>query len=87
MIALAFAPDGDELVSTGLDGKLCHWGLRPDACFVSSAVVISGHNKRGMERGGGGGEMDPSVALGGRLLPTCFTGGGTTSKSPSQRRR
>mmetsp|Transcript_27018 Transcript_27018/g.57888 ORF Transcript_27018/g.57888 Transcript_27018/m.57888 type:complete len:700 (-) Transcript_27018:713-2812(-) len=74
--ALTFAPGGDDLVSTGLDGRLYHWDLRPDACFVSSVAAI-----RSMERGGGG--MDPSVATGGRLVPTCFSG--VTSKSPSQR--
>ena len=61
--ALAFAPGGDDLVSTGLDGKIQHWDLRPDSCFVSSMDAITS----------GAGKRDPSVATGGRLYPTSFT--------------
>ena len=82
--ALAFAPGGDDLVSTGLDGKIQHWDLRPDSCFVSSMdAITSGKNS-----------CDPSVATGGRLYPTSFTDGssnnnrtGLHNKASSKRRR
>lgn len=72
--AVTFAPDGDDLVSSGSDGTIRHWDLRPDSCFVSSMAAIgeSGRGRRFEEEGGGGGGGDPSVAMGGRLLPTYF---------------
>eukprot|EP00580_Thalassiosira_gravida_P015246 CAMPEP_0201661052 /NCGR_PEP_ID=MMETSP0494-20130426/3522_1 /ASSEMBLY_ACC=CAM_ASM_000839 /TAXON_ID=420259 /ORGANISM="Thalassiosira gravida, Strain GMp14c1" /LENGTH=728 /DNA_ID=CAMNT_0048139065 /DNA_START=264 /DNA_END=2450 /DNA_ORIENTATION=+ len=95
--ALAFAPNGEDLVSAGSDGRMHHWDLRPDSCFVSSLSAIDGSNNIGNKRNGGG-TMDPSVAIGGRLAPTHFAykGGTTTggendklasSTSPSRRRR
>jgi len=94
--ALAFAPSGEDLVSAGSDGRMHHWDLRPDSCFVSSLSAIDGSNNN--NRRNGGRTMDPSVAIGGRLAPTHFafkggttTGGGNdklaSSKSPSRRRR
>jgi len=82
--ALAFAPGGDDLVSTGLDGKIQHWDLRPDSCFVSSMDAITS---------GRGKSNDPSVATGGRLYPTSFTDGsnsnraGLHNKASTKRRR
>lgn len=80
--ALAFALGGDDLVSTGLDGRIHHWDLRPDSCFVESVAAIGVGNKRSssLEREEGGGGMDPCVATGGRLMPTCFTTTGGTKK-------
>lgn len=77
--ALAFAPGGDNLVSTGLDGKIQHWDLRPDSCFVSSIDAITTGKSR----------ADPSVATGGRLYPTSFTDGSSKSnhKASSKRHR
>ncbi|KAL7525790.1 hypothetical protein ACHAXR_002599, partial [Thalassiosira sp. AJA248-18] len=69
--ALAFAPGGDDLVSAGLDGRLHHWDLRPESCFVSSLSAIGGNKRSG---------MDPSVATGGQLVPTYFTGHGGVNK-------
>jgi len=103
--ALAFAPGGDDLVSAGLDGSLHHWDLRPESCYVSSISSIGGmyNNQRGrakrdVEHGGGGGGMDPSVATGGRFVPSHFGVGGRMvkpvdalsapdTKSARQRRR
>ena len=72
--AVTFAPGGDDLVSTGLDGRIHHWDLRPDSCFVSSVAAISGDK--------GSRTMDPLVATGGRLFPTSFTGGVTSKQLP-----
>lgn len=90
--ALTFAPDGDDLVSSGLDGKIRHWDLRPRSCFVSSMAAIC---EGGKGRFGDGGNMDPSVAIGGRLLPTRFAGergsrlptGVATGQTQMRRRR
>jgi len=75
--ALAFAPGGDDLVSTGLDGKIHHWDLRPDSCFVSSMdAITSGKNS-----------CDPSVATGGRLYPTSFTDGSSNNNRTASSKR
>lgn len=66
--ALAFAPGGEELVSSGSDGNIQLWDLRPDSCFVSSIAATVGKRKYDTERGG----MDPSIACGGRLHPLMF---------------
>jgi len=34
--ALTFAPGREDLVSAGSDGRMHHWDLRRDSCFVSS---------------------------------------------------
>ncbi|KAL3786863.1 hypothetical protein HJC23_013784 [Cyclotella cryptica] len=75
--ALAFASGGNTLVSSGLDGTLQLWDLRPDSCYVSSIAATVGKTKSGVDRG----EMDPAVACGGRLYPFTF---GTESKSRFQ---
>jgi hypothetical protein len=67
--AIAFAPNGEELVSSGVDGKIQHWDLRPESCFVSSVSTISESGKRMLE---GGCSSDLAVAVGGRFLPTRF---------------
>ena len=71
--ALTFAPGGDDLISAGLDGRIHHWDLRPDSCFVSSIAAISGNNRTN--------GMDPFVATGGRLYPTSFTSGGNYKRA------
>ena len=82
--ALAFGPGGDDLVSSGSDGRIHHWDLRPDSSFVSSFSAI-GKRGRASDKGVGGG-MDAAVATRGRLLPTRFTGHGYAVKASSQRR-
>jgi len=67
--ALAFAPNGEDLVSSGVDGKIQHWDLRPESCFVSAVSTISESGKRMLESGC---NSDSAVAVGGRLLPTRF---------------
>ncbi|KAL3822471.1 hypothetical protein ACHAXA_006899 [Cyclostephanos tholiformis] len=48
--AVTFAPDGDDLVSSGLlDGKIRHWDLRPRSCFVTSMAAIGGGRVVSME--------------------------------------
>eukprot|EP01082_Thalassiosira_pseudonana_P003085 g3551.t1 g3551 contig12:2303120-2304985(+) len=37
--ALAFAPGGEDLVSSGADGSLCLWDLRPNSCYLSSTAA------------------------------------------------
>jgi WD40 repeat protein len=32
--ALAFVPNGEDLVTSGLDWKIQNWDLRPESCFV-----------------------------------------------------
>jgi WD40 repeat protein len=91
--AITFAPYGDDLVSASLDGQIKHWDLRPDSCFTSSFAAVRENNKctsSNSSVGGGGG--DPSVAVGGHLLPTLFYSGdnkaggcATTPTLPSQR--
>ncbi len=88
--AITFAPYGDDLVSAALDGQIKHWDLRPDSCFTSSLAAARNRNesRSGSRVGGGGG--DPSVAVGGQLLPTFFFSsdskfGGVVPKSLSQR--
>ena len=46
VMALAFAPGGDDLVSTGLDGGIHHWDMRPESCFVESVAAIGGGNNK-----------------------------------------
>ena len=47
VMALTFSPGRDDLVSTGLNGRIHHWDLRPDSCFVESVAAIGdGNNKR-----------------------------------------
>jgi WD40 repeat protein len=74
--ALAFSPGGEELVSSGVDGSICLWDLRPDSCYVSSIVATVGKRKGDTEKGC----MDPAVACGGRLYPYIF---GTHQEEPS----
>jgi hypothetical protein len=69
--ALAFVPNGEDLVISGLDGKIQHWDLRPESCFVSLVAAMSKTGRRSFE---GGVDRDPSIAIGGQLVPTCFAG-------------
>ena len=71
--ALAFTPGGDDLVSSGMDGRLRVWDLRPDSCFVSSVAVTSSRATLAT-KGGQRSRMDPLVSMGGRTAPTYFTG-------------
>ncbi|KAL7460053.1 hypothetical protein ACHAXS_000521, partial [Conticribra weissflogii] len=73
VVAIAFTPGGEDLVSAGLDGHLRVWDLRPDSCFVdplavtsSSGILASKSADRNM--------MDPTVSMGGRITQTFFTG-------------
>ena len=81
VLAVAFAPGGEELVSSGFDGSLHLWDLRPDSCCVSSIAATIGKRKWDVEKGG----MDPSVACGGRLYPYMFRMKGNAN--PKKRRR
>ncbi|KAL3764538.1 hypothetical protein ACHAW5_004802 [Stephanodiscus triporus] len=80
--AVTFSPDGDEVVTSGLDGVIRHWDLRPESCFVSSVVALG---KGGRE--GGIVVGDPSVAVGGRLLPTRFASEGRVKPPPGSANR
>ncbi|KAL9189990.1 hypothetical protein ACHAXT_009665 [Thalassiosira profunda] len=79
--AVAFAPGGDDLVTSGTDGRIHHWDLRPSSSFVSPLAAIGWNAKYGVESGMGG--MDPSVATGGRILPTVFGRSGGASQRAS----
>mmetsp|Transcript_3766 Transcript_3766/g.6973 ORF Transcript_3766/g.6973 Transcript_3766/m.6973 type:complete len:760 (+) Transcript_3766:202-2481(+) len=73
VVSIAFTPGGEDLVSAGLDGHLRVWDLRPDSCFVNpAAVTIS----RGIfaSKSAGRNRTDPTVAMGGRMTQTYFTG-------------
>jgi DNA excision repair protein ERCC-8 len=81
--ALVFVPGGEELVSSGSDGSIHLWDLRPDCCYVSPIVATIGKRKCDTQRGG----MDPLVACGGRLCPSIFgTSGKETYKAKKRQR-
>ena len=72
--ALAFAPGGDDLASAGADGRVHQWDLRAESCFASSAAAARPGNCNAARRATAtNGGMDPSVAFGGRLVPTHFS--------------
>lgn len=81
--AIAFAPGGEELVSSGSDGSIHLWDLRPDSCYVSSIVATVGKRKYDTERGG----MDSSIAYGGRLYPHIFQSNKIYSSQSHRKRR
>lgn len=66
--SVSFTPSGDELVSAGVDGKVFHWDLRPDSCFVSPEAALRSKARQGIHYSG----MDPAVSMCGRLYPTVF---------------
>lgn len=79
--AIAFVPSGEELVSSGSDGSISLWDLRPDSCYVSSLAAKVGKTKSNAGRG----DMDPAVACGGRLYP--FIGGASNNEPFNSRKR
>jgi WD40 repeat protein len=85
--SVAFTPTGDELVSAGVDGKILHWDLRPDSCFLSPEAALRDKLRKGTHHSG----MDPAVSMCGRLYPTVFNLRSRSStegslKRPSYRR-
>ena len=80
--SVVFAPSGDELLSAGVDGKIFHWDIRPDACFDSPEIAL-----RSKARKGAGLSLDPAVAMGGRLYPTIYNGQSRNNNSDSSKRQ
>ena len=81
--AIAFVPSGEELVTSGSDGSINLWDLRPDSCCVSSLAAKVGTTKSNAERG----DMDPAVACGGRLYPFIFGLSSSNKETYNSRKR